>query len=109
MSEPLLSTDTPAMPQRTGDGGALGVAGELDIVGRPETAIGPLHGPGLSVVEARGFLGSASSVLVFAVWAFVLQRPPPACAKLNEGCPGDPGLSPTHRGRAMKRSCRYSP
>ena len=37
------------MPQRTGDGGALGVAGELDIVGRPETAVGHLHDPGLGI------------------------------------------------------------
>jgi hypothetical protein len=29
----------------------------------------------------------------------------PACAEMGEGCPDGPGLSSTHRGRAMRR-CR---
>ena len=35
--------------RHTGDGGALGVGGELDVVGRPETTVGHLHDPRLRV------------------------------------------------------------
>jgi hypothetical protein len=35
--------------RHTGDGGALGVGGELDVVGRPETTVGHLHDPRLRI------------------------------------------------------------
>ena len=35
--------------RHTGDGGALGVGGELDVIGRPETTVGHLHDPRLRI------------------------------------------------------------
>ena len=51
--------------RHTGDGGALGVGGELDVVGRPETTVGHLHDPRLHV--GRG----GARLLLAAFWTLV--------------------------------------
>src|SRR5271169_3922291 len=51
--------------RHTGDGGALGVGGELDAVGRPETTVGHLHDPRLRV--GRG----GARLLLAAFWTLV--------------------------------------
>src|SRR6202795_3141895 len=48
----LAHVGADVVDRHTGDGGALGVGGELDVIGRPETTVGHLHDPRPSTTDA---------------------------------------------------------
>jgi hypothetical protein len=99
--------------RHTGDGGALGVGGELDVVGRPETTVGHLHACACaSVVEARssfsrGFLDAGSRLRLITTPQTMPPSIPtnPATGPLDKPAPVSRGAGTLscRRGRAAPR------